>query len=86
VPPLVPRREFFTQAERLSSAWALTKGSKTATCDVWSHVLGHEVRAFVGTDLVQSRVCRTLEELIRTQEEWRAAFEAKGWTRGEVGS
>jgi hypothetical protein len=78
---LVPRREYFIHPERLSPAWSLTKGAKTATCEVWSHVLGHEVRAFVGTELVQSAVCRTLEELIRTQDEWRAAFEAKGWKR-----
>jgi hypothetical protein len=31
--------------------------------------------------LVQSAVYRTLEELIRTQKEWDAALEAKGWTK-----
>ena len=42
-------------------------------------MLGHELRAFIGTELMQSAVCRTLEDLLRTQEEWRAAFETKGW-------
>jgi hypothetical protein len=81
VPPLVFRREFFTKPERLSPAWALTKGGKTATCEVWSHVLGFELRAFVGAELVQSQVCRSQDELVRVQDEWRAAFEAKGWSR-----
>jgi hypothetical protein len=81
VPPLIPRRECFTQPERLSPAWTLTKGPKTAVCEVWSHVLGVELRAVVGAELVQSRVCRSQDDMIRVQDEWRAAFEAKGWSR-----
>ena len=77
-PPFVPRRERFNTPERLRPAWTLTKGAKTATCEVWSHMLGFEVRAMVGAELVQSAVCRSLEELIRRQEEWRAAFETMG--------
>jgi hypothetical protein len=81
VPTLIPRREFFTQAERLSTAWMLTKGTKTATCEAWSHVFGVELRALVGAELVQSQVCRSQEDVIRVQDEWRAAFEAKGWSK-----
>jgi hypothetical protein len=81
MPPLVPRREYFNGPERLSPAWTLKKGTKTASCEVWSHILGHELRAFVGGELVQSSVCKTLEELVSTQEQWRTAFEAKGWKR-----
>jgi hypothetical protein len=81
VPTLLPRREHFIQPERLSPAWTLTKGPKTAVCEVWSHVLRVELRALVGAELVQSQVCRSQEELTRVQDEWRAAFEAKGWSR-----
>lgn len=81
MPLHVPLREHFLHPERLSPAWMLTKGRRTATCEVWSHVLGFELRALVGPELVQSMVCRSPEELIRVQEEWRAAFEAKGWKR-----
>jgi hypothetical protein len=81
VPPLILRREFFTQPERLSPAWTLTKSNKTTTCEVWSHVLGFELRALVSAELVQSQVCKSQDEMIRVQEEWRAAFEAKGWSR-----
>jgi hypothetical protein len=73
-PPLIPKREHFTQPERLSPAWTLTKGTKMATCEVWSHVLGFELRALVGFELVQSQVCRSQDEMIRVQEERRAAF------------
>jgi hypothetical protein len=81
VPTLIPRREFFTLPERLSPAWTLTKGTKTAVCLVWSHEFGFELRAVIGSDLVQSQVCRSQDDLIRVQDEWRAAFEAKGWGR-----
>jgi hypothetical protein len=81
VPPLIPRHEFFTAPERLSPAWSLTKGSKTAVCEVWSHPLGTELRALVGAELVQSQVSRSQDELVRVQGEWRAAFESKGWSQ-----
>jgi len=34
VQPLIPRREHFTGPERLSPAWTLMKGRKTASCVV----------------------------------------------------
>jgi hypothetical protein len=80
MPPLIPRREHFDQPELLLPAWTLTKGAKTATCEVWSHVLGYELRAVIGAELVQSQVCRSQDEMIRLQQEWRGAFEAKGWS------
>lgn len=80
---LVPRREFFNGPERLSSVWTLTKRGKTATCEVWSHVLGVELRALVGMELAHSHVCRSQDEVVRYLEEWRAAFERKGWSGSE---
>jgi len=65
---LVFRRESFTQPERLSPAWTLTKASRNATCEVWSHEFGFELRALIDADLVQSHVCRSQDELIRVQE------------------
>jgi hypothetical protein len=78
--PLVPRREDFGHPEHLSLAWSLMD-SKTAACEVWSHVLGFELRALVSDELIQSQVCRSQDELVRVQEEWRTAFEASGWSR-----
>lgn len=81
VPPLMPQRDHFTTPERHSTAWTLTKRGTTATCEASTHAFGFELRALVASELVQSEVCRTSEDLWRVQADWRAAFEAKGWTR-----
>lgn len=78
---LIPQREHWSDPERLSPSWTLSKGGTTAECVVWSHQFGFELRVTVGADLVQSQVCRTQQDLIRVQETWRAAYEAKGWAK-----
>jgi hypothetical protein len=80
VPTFVPLREHFIQSERLSTAWTITKNGKTATCEVWSHVLGYELRASIGTDPVLTTVARSQNEVFRVQQEWRSAFASKGWS------
>ncbi len=78
---LIPQREHFARAEQLSPAWTLRKGSNSADCTIWSNQFGFELRlAISGDDLPRTLVVRTHEDLIRAQEEWRAALEAKGWT------
>ncbi len=78
--PLTPQREHFAGAELLSPAWTLSKGQRSAACTVWSHEFGFELRLVVSGDpLPRTEVCRSQEDLIATQDEWRAAFEAKGW-------
>jgi hypothetical protein len=79
--PMTPQREHFAGAERLSPAWTLTKGRKRSSCEVWSHQFGFELRLLAGSELLQSQVCRTQEDLITYQEAWRAALEAKGWIK-----
>jgi hypothetical protein len=78
---LIPQREHFIGPERLSPEWTLTKDRKTATCEVWSHEFGFELRLTVATELPQSEVCRTQEDLVAVQERWRAGLEVKGWAR-----
>jgi len=76
-------RQYFDQPELLSPAWRLTKGSRTATCQVWSHQFGFELRLLVsGDDLPRTQVVCSQEDFIRVQEKWRGALEAKGWTHG----
>jgi hypothetical protein len=75
-------RDPFNGPERLSPAWTLRKGHKTATCEVWSHLLGFELRLTVtGDPLPRTHVCKSQDELITTDAEWRAALEATGWTK-----
>lgn len=76
----VPIREHFAGPERLSPAWTLHKGRKTAECSVWSHVLGFELRLEAGGEILRTEVCRTQDDLIRVYEEWRTALATKGWS------
>jgi hypothetical protein len=64
---LIPQREHFNGAERLSPAWTPHKAAKSAVCTVWSHQFGFELRLTLGAELLQSQVCRTQEKLIETQ-------------------
>jgi hypothetical protein len=74
-------REHFGGAELLSPAWSLQKGRAVAACTIWSNQFGFELRLTItGNDLTRTEVVRTQEDLIRVQEEWRAALEEKGWT------
>ena len=80
MPPSVPQRHTSTAPERLSPAWRLHRGGRTATCNVWSHLFGFELRLTLpGDPLPRTHVCKSQEELIATQDEWRAALEAHGW-------
>jgi hypothetical protein len=72
-------REHFNEPELLGPVWTLTRGRRTAACQVWSHQFGFELRLLVsGDDLPRTQVVCSQEDLIRVQEDWRAALEAKG--------
>ena len=43
-----------------------------------SHEFGWELRLMVG-ELMRSQVCRSSEEILTTQEAWKAAMIGKGW-------
>lgn len=74
-------RDRFGGAEQLSPGSTVRKGTKRATCEVWSHVLGFELRLTIAGDpLPRTQVCKSHTELIETETAWRAALEAKGWT------
>jgi hypothetical protein len=48
---------------------------------MFTHQFGHELRLEVKGQLVESRVCRTDEDVLTHPERWRAALEAKGWQK-----
>jgi hypothetical protein len=64
---------------QLDAWWTLTKGPHRATCQMFTHLFGFELRLIVKQQLVESRVCRTDAEILHTQEQWRTAMQAKGW-------
>ena len=44
-----------------------------------SHLFGHELKLFIGDELLRSQVCRTGDEVLNTHEQWKAAMIEKGW-------
>ena len=63
----------------LGDAWTLRKGDKVARSTLVSHPLGWELRLMT-TDLLRSQVCRSSDEVLDTQESWKAAMIAKEWS------
>jgi hypothetical protein len=77
----VLQRPFWNgEPAELGTWWTLRKRGATATCVTWSHSLGWELKLLIAGQLRQSRVCRTGDEMLETQEQWRAALMKKGWT------
>ena len=62
----------------LGDAWVLPKGDKTARCTLVTNVFGWELRLMT-SDLLRSQVCRNQDEVLTTQEAWKAAMLEKGW-------
>jgi hypothetical protein len=56
-------------------------GPQRAICRMFTHQFGHELRLEVKGQLVESRVCRTDDDVLNQQEGWRTALEAKGWSK-----
>ena len=66
--------------EDLGSWWTLRKRDHVATCRMYSHQLGWELRLDVDRDIARTAVCRIQSEMFDTEMEWRLALEGKGWT------
>jgi hypothetical protein len=47
---------------------------------LWSHQLGWELRLVIdGGELQRSQVCRSNDEILDTQAQWKSAMVGKGW-------
>lgn len=58
----------------------LKKGKRTATCELWSHQFGWELRLQLpDDDMPRTQVCRTQDDVFTTFETWKAALIEKGW-------
>ena len=52
--------------------------SRQAVCELWSHQFGWELRLVIdGGELTRSQVVRSNDEILDTQEEWKAAMVGK---------
>lgn len=65
----------------LSDTFRLKKGDRTATCELWTHEFGWELRLKTGVagELPRTQVCRSEEEVLSTTEQWKAAMVERGW-------
>jgi hypothetical protein len=78
----VQQREHWSGPARLGTAWTMTKGQQLAVCELCSHQFGWELRLTIGRELVRSQVCRATDDVLRSQEEWRAALGERGYCAG----
>jgi hypothetical protein len=59
----------------------LSRDGRRPRARFWLHEFGFELRLLIVGELVQSQVVCTHEDLLRVQEEWRAALIQKGWMK-----
>ena len=76
---VLQRPDWTGEPVRLGPMWTLAKGRRTATCELWTHQLGWELKLASGATLLQSQVCRAQDDVLDTHEAWKAAMRAKGW-------
>lgn len=74
--------DWYGEPKELGDLFRLTKNRPEARASVWTHQLGWEVRLLGGRQLeaVRSQVCRSQDEILATDEDWRASMTAQGWT------
>jgi hypothetical protein len=77
---VLQRPDWYGEPIRLSRVWHLTKGRRQAECALYSHQFGWELRLVAGVEVLQTRVCRSEDEVLNTHEEWRRAMLRAGWT------
>jgi hypothetical protein len=64
----------------LATCWTLRKPNRgEATCEVWSHPLGRELRLSANREQLRSQVFRDLA-WTELAVQWREAMKEKGWT------
>jgi hypothetical protein len=57
----------------------MTKRRHVATCALFSHQFGWELRLTIG-ELLRTQVCRSTDEVLRVQEDWKHALEQRGYS------
>lgn len=68
------------EPHRFSTCWKLRNESiGEATCELWSHPLGRELRLDVNGELIRSEVFRERLAWADVAVAWKRAMVAKGW-------
>ena len=81
MPPEVLQRLTWNDTPReLGDLFVVTKGEKTARCQLVLHQLGWQCRLLADKELLQSQVCKDQDSVFTTGEQWKAAMIEKGWS------
>ena len=80
MPDVLQRFKWNGEPRQIGTCWRFRKSKRKAQCELWSHIVGWELRLIASGELLQSQVCRTQEEVFDTFEQWKAAMLEKGWT------
>ena len=73
------RDDWHGQPIKLADTIRMTHGEHAATCELWSHQSGWELRLDVGGEIRRRQVCRTQDEVFDCTQAWRHALLEKGW-------
>ena len=67
-----------------ASFWTLHRSLRTAQCVLYTHRAGWELCLLGEHGFPRSRVCRTVDQVIGTSEEWKATLVWDGWAAANV--
>ena len=68
----------------LRPIWTLRRSDRHAVCYMTAHPTGQELCLTVGGNPVWRHVCRTQDELLVVQQDWRTALRYSGWKPSDV--
>ena len=71
--------EFYLEAREVAAVWTLRKGSRVASCHLWTHPKRREIRLTVDGEWHRGQALHDGLALVDLALEWRTQFEAKGW-------
>jgi hypothetical protein len=76
------------EPREIGDFFRLTKNRRMARAAIVTHQFGWEIRLLVGSqsEVVQSQVCRTQEEVFSTGEQWKAGMLERAWRNCDLGN
>jgi hypothetical protein len=79
--PSLTRFDWDGTSRPVANVWTLTKSGRPMTCSLVTHPIGWELRLRIGSELFQSELCRTEDNVFDVSGKRRSEAEAKGWAQ-----
>jgi len=70
---------YWERPQHVADLWTLRKGRRKATCALFTHPIGREIRCDVSREMVKTEAKRDAMALIDLATEWKTQFQKKGW-------